>query len=81
MFRFSAKWLWNFMRAGYVAVLGELLYIAHMAASCLPCGTLGDASLLGSIPEMTETLAAASMLLTAGCAVGLSLLAEKKDRR
>lgn len=74
MFRLSMTWLWHFLRAGYVAVLGELLYIAHLAEGWAARATIGDAARLAAVPEMVETLAAAAMLLTAGLAVGLDLI-------
>lgn len=80
MFRFSAVWLWHFLRAGYVTVLGELLYIAHLAEVSASGATVRDAARLAAVPEMVETLAAAAMILTAGCVVGLILLRDTARR-
>lgn len=80
MFRFSAVWLWHFLRVGYVTVLGELLYIAHLAETWISRTTVEDAMRLAAVPEMVETLAAAAMILTAGCAVGTVLLRDAARR-
>ena len=76
VFRFSSVWLWHFLRVGYVTVLGGLLYIASLTAAALPAETVRDAVFLALVPRMVESMAAAAMLLTAGCAVGLRLLGE-----